>query len=155
MIDSIRDGRGALCAGLGLIALTGAALAAGCAAAGPAVVLEEQRFTVEIADEPDEHALGLMYRDSLAEDHGMLFIFPRSQPRSFWMKNTRIPLDILYFDAQLNLVKAHHNVPPCRSSRCPSYPSRWPAKYVLEINGGTAERIGVDEDSRLELQLER
>lgn len=131
------------------------AATAGCAAAEPEVVLEDHRFTVEIADEPEEHAQGLMFRDSMPADHGMLFIFPRSSPRSFWMKNTRIPLDILYFDAQRRLVKAHHNVPPCRSRRCPSYSSKWPAKYVLELNGGTAERIGVDDESRLIMHLEQ
>lgn len=76
-------------------------------------------------------------------DQGMLFVFPREQPLAFWMKNTLIPLDILYFDAQLRLVSVARNVPPCKSAVCPSYPSAGPGQYTLELNAGVAETLGV------------
>ena len=84
-----------------------------------------------------------MFRPSLGDDHGMLFIFPSEARRSFWMKNTRIPLDIFYFDEDLKLVSVSENTPPCRTQRCPSYPSAAPAKYVLELNAGMAAKLGV------------
>ncbi len=72
---------------------------AGCAAGGGTQVeLKGKRFSVEIADNEEEQARGLMFRESMADDRGMLFIFEDDQPRAFWMKNTYIPLDILYFD---------------------------------------------------------
>ena len=85
-----------------------------------------------------------MFRDELAEDHGMFFIFPREQPRSFWMRNTRIPLDIIYLDRDLRVVSISADTPPCRTRRCPSYPSRGPAQYVLEVNAGQAEVLGLE-----------
>ena len=72
---------------------------AGCAAAGkPWVELRGERFSVEIADDEAERNRGLMFRDQMAADAGMLFLYDAEQPLAFWMKNTRIPLDILYFD---------------------------------------------------------
>jgi hypothetical protein len=118
----------------------------GCAAGDPYVELRGERFMVEIADDPQEQARGLMYRDSMPGNHGMLFLFDREEPQAFWMKNTKIPLDILYFDSNWKLVGWSLNTPPCAQSAsaaaCPSYPSGQPAKYVLELNGGTAERLG-------------
>jgi hypothetical protein len=87
-------------------------------------------------------------------DKGMLFIFPNEAPRSFWMKNTRIPLDIMYFDKDLNMVSISADTQPCRVSRCPSYPSIAPAKYVLELNAGTASELGVGPGDRLTIELD-
>src|SRR5690606_41747146 len=64
----------------------------------PYTTLFRSRYTVEIADDNAERARGLMFRDEMAADHGMLFIHDREEPQAYWMKNTRIPLDILYFD---------------------------------------------------------
>jgi uncharacterized membrane protein (UPF0127 family) len=125
-----------------------------CAAGGPWVELKGQRFSVEIADSPDEQALGLMFRDELPDDHGMLFIFARDAPRSFWMKNTRIPLDIMYFNSELSLVSVSENTPPCRIRLCPSYPSEGPARYVLELNAGKASELGLVRGDRLVLHLD-
>ncbi len=69
-----------------------------CASGGPGVEIGGKRFSVEIADTREKQMLGLMYRDSMPADNGMLFIFPREAPRSFWMKNTLIPLDMLFAD---------------------------------------------------------
>ena len=124
-----------------------------CASGESSVELSGKTFMVEIADSSEEQALGLMFRDSMAADGGMLFIFKDEAPRSFWMKNTRIPLDIMYFDKDLKLVSISANTPPCRVSRCPSYPSTAPAQYVLELNAGTAAKLGVGIGDRLTLKL--
>ena len=116
---------------------------AACASDGPGVELGGRHFAVEIADTQQKQALGLMFRDNMPANQGMLFIFQTEAPRSFWMKNTRIPLDILYFDKDFKLVGIAADTPPCRVRRCPSYPSNAPAKYVLELNAGKASELGV------------
>ena len=128
---------------------------AACMAEGPYVELNGQRFTVEVAESQEKQALGLMFRDSMPDDHGMVFIFPAEGMRSFWMKNTKIPLDIFYFDEDLRLVNVSENTPPCRSSRCPGYPSTGPAKYVLELNAGKAAELGVKPGDELKLHLDQ
>jgi uncharacterized membrane protein (UPF0127 family) len=135
-------------------------LLAGCAnAASPTytpvtVVLHGQRFSVELATDNAQRQRGLMMRQSLPADHGMLFVFPRTEPQAFWMKNTLIPLDMLYFDATRQLVSMQLNVPPCRADPCPVYPSEGPARYVLELSGGTARRIGVQPGDELKIEGE-
>ena len=121
----------------------GYACAASTETAAVSVTLHGQRFSVELATNEAAREHGLMMRTSLAPDHGMLFVFPDTAPRGFWMKNTLIPLDILYFDANRKLVSAQLDVPPCRADPCPIYPSTGPARYVLELSAGTAKRTGV------------
>lgn len=128
---------------------------AACMAEGPYVELKGKRFTVEVAESQEKQALGLMFRESMPDDHGMVFIFPAEGMRSFWMKNTKIPLDIFYFDEELKLVNVSENTPPCRSSRCPGYPSTGPAKYVLELNAGKAAELGVKPGDELKLHLDQ
>jgi uncharacterized membrane protein (UPF0127 family) len=121
-------------------------LVSGCATgdAAPWVELKGKRFTVEVADDDAERARGLMFRDALAADAGMLFVHDAEQPQAYWMKNTKIPLDILYFDARRKLVSVQKRVPPCSAGdRCPPYPSEGSALYVLELNAGTADTLGV------------
>jgi uncharacterized membrane protein (UPF0127 family) len=129
-------------------------LCGACMAREPQVILKGERFTVELAETQQKQALGLMFRDSLPDDHGMLFIFPAAGMRSFWMKNTRIPLDIMYFDEELKLVSMAENAQPCRTRRCPAYPSEGPAKYVLELNAGKAAELGVGRGDELQLRLD-
>ena len=124
-----------------------------CSAGEPSVELAGKTFRVEVADSSEEQALGLMFRDSMPADEGMIFIFPNEAPRSFWMKNTRIPLDIMYFDKDLKLVSISADTPPCKVSRCPSYPSIAPAQYVLELNAGMAASLGVGVGDKLTLNL--
>lgn len=128
---------------------------AACMAEGPYVELKGERFTVEVAESREKQALGLMFRDSMPGGHGMVFVFPDEEMRSFWMKNTKIPLDIFYFDEDLKLVSVSENTPPCHSSRCPAYPSTGPAKYVLELNAGKAAELGVQPGDELKLYLDR
>jgi len=127
----------------------------GSHAAGPvAVTLHGQHFTAELATHEAAREHGLMMRTALAADHGMLFVFPDTAPRGFWMKNTLIPLDILYFDAARRLVSVQTDVPPCRADPCPIYPSTGPARYVLELPAGTARRIGVRDGDTLAIKGE-
>lgn len=116
----------------------------GCAAPeGPWVELKGQRFSVEIANDDASRARGLMFRDTMAREAGMLFLFERQEMQAFWMRNTRIPLDIMYFDKDRRLVSTAAGVPPCRTPQCPSYPSTGPAQFVLELNAGLAREMGV------------
>jgi uncharacterized protein len=114
------------------------------------VELEGHRFQVEIADNDLERARGLMFRESMDEDRGMLFIHDAQQPLAYWMKNTKIPLDILYFDSRRRLVSQQRDVPPCSlGNRCPPYPSRDAAIYVLELNAGQAAKVGLKDGAVL------
>lgn len=109
----------------------------------PMVQLKGEKFSVEIADDQDERVRGLMFRESMDANHGMLFVFDQSAPQSFWMKNCRIPLDIMYFDESMRFVSGHFGVPTCRSENCPSYPSQGDAKYVLELNAGVGRDLNL------------
>jgi uncharacterized membrane protein (UPF0127 family) len=111
----------------------------------PEVELHGHRIKVEIAADDASRAHGLMDRTSMPAGQGMLFVFPDSQIRTFWMKNTLIPLDMLFFDADRKLVTLHADVPPCGADPCATYPSTAPARYVLELNAGTATKLGVRE----------
>ena len=125
-------------------------LLAACATRGPWVELAGQRYSVEIAANDAERARGLMFRDTLPAGHGMLFIHERQEPQAYWMKNTRIPLDILYFDNTRKLVSQQRDVPPCSlGDACPPYPSDAPARFVLELNAGEAARLQLDEGAEL------
>jgi uncharacterized membrane protein (UPF0127 family) len=125
-----------------------------CAGGNTWVELKGQRFTVEIADDRDEQALGLMFRESMADDHGMLFIFQNDARRSFWMKNTRIPLDIIYFDGERRLINVQQ-AKPCRTEQCPGYPSTQPARYVLELNAGKARELSLEPGDLLIISSEQ
>ncbi len=117
--------------------------AAGCRAGEPWVEVGGARFYVEIADDDSSRTRGLMFRDSLAENRGMLFVWREAAPRAFWMRNTRIALDIIYIDAEQKIVSIAADTQPCRVRDCPSYPSAGPARYVLEINAGLSETLGL------------
>ncbi len=122
-----------------------------CADDSPSVTLAGERFYVDIADDDSERTRGLMFVEQMADNKGMLFLFPDERRRSFWMKNTKIPLDIFYFNAEFKLVSVSENARPCRTAQCSHYPSSGPAKYVLELNAGKAEQLGVEAGSQLSL----
>lgn len=129
-------------------------LASGCASAGGDrwVSLDGHRYSVEVANTDATRERGLMFRDSLPADRGMLFIHEQEMPLAYWMKNTKIPLDILFFDNSLRLVTQQRDVPPCTlGDQCPPYPSTAPARYVLELNAGQAAVIGLKDGDRLDL----
>ncbi len=99
-------------------------------------------ITVEIADSIDEQAIGLMHRTELAEDHGMLFVFSDEKQRVFWMKNTKIPLDIIFVDSAGTIVDIKENFEPCVVDDCEKYYST-PAMYALEMNAGFVAEKGI------------
>lgn len=96
------------------------------------------KFDIEIAETDYETETGLMYRQSMEENQGMLFIFPNVSSRSFYMKNTEFPLDIIYVNAEMKIVSFQKNAKPYDES---SLPSNVPAKYVLEINAGLSDKM--------------
>ena len=104
------------------------------------------RFGVEIADTPETRARGLMFRESMPEAHGMLFLFDPPQPVAFWMKNTPLPLDILYFDASGRLLNVAENTVPFSED---TLPSDGDARAVLEINAGLSDRFGLGPGTEL------
>ena len=112
------------------------------------IKLNGHSFTVEIARTDAEWEHGLMFRTHMAADHGMLFVFPDSEPRYFWMKNTLIPLDIIFFDANKRLINVSANTPSCKADPCPTYASTAPAKYVLELTAGMASKLGLKPGDR-------
>ena len=135
-----------------LLLLVLMSLLSGCANAGNWVELGGQRYEVEVADDDAERARGLMFRDELATAHGMIFIHDHEEPQAYWMKNTKIPLDILYFDNARKLVAQQRDVPPCSAGdACPSYPSNAPARYVLELNAGEAAKLKLENGAELTL----
>jgi uncharacterized membrane protein (UPF0127 family) len=104
------------------------------------------RFTVEIADTPQTRAQGLMFRKSLPADAGMLFDFERPQRVAFWMKNTLIPLDMLFVDARGRILGVHADAAPLSLA---SIESPAPVRAVIEIAGGTAARLGIKPGARV------
>ncbi len=131
----------------------GLLLVSGCAMGQDTwVEIGGKRYAVEVADDNEERARGLMFRDELPADRGMLFVHDREEPLAYWMKNTKIPLDILYFDTQRRLVAQQRDVPPCTlGDGCPPYPSQAPARYVLELNAGQAEQLKLQVGDELRL----
>ncbi len=102
------------------------------------IMIGQKKISVEIAKTPEQHQYGLMNRNSLATDHGMLFIFDTEQTLSFWMKNTYIDLAIAYIDKNKKIVdiqemKATNQM---MVGEPPSYPSKKPAQYALEMSAG-------------------
>ncbi len=106
----------------------------------------ERRFAVELADNPATRSRGLMFRESMPLDHGMLFDFERERQQSFWMKNTPLSLDIIFIDRRGIIVHIHHRAVPYDETPIPSLK---PASAVLEINGGVARLIGIVEGDRV------
>ena len=97
----------------------------------------------EAANTPQQQQQGLMNRKSLNENAGMLFILPKEERPSVWMKNVIIPLDVIFITADLRVLEIYRSVPPCAGILCPLYTPSAPIKYVLEVNAGLTDRHGV------------
>ena len=108
-----------------------------------------KRLNIEIADDEYQTQTGLMYRDSMEQEQAMLFIFPEEDYHAFYMKNTKFALDIIYIDADKNIVSFQKNAQPYNEA---SLPSNVPAKYVLEINGGLADQWQLKVGDKIEYQ---
>jgi uncharacterized membrane protein (UPF0127 family) len=111
-----------------------------------------QRISLEVARTPQEQAMGLMYRTSLAPDRGMLFSFEPPQPVNFWMKNTIIPLDMVFLrNGEVKAIAA--NVPPCTTTPCPTYGPGTEIDQVIELRGGRAAELGLKVDDRVSVKF--
>ncbi len=107
------------------------------------IYIQDKPFRAEIADTPERHLRGLMFRTQIKDDYAMLFVFAEEEIRSFWMKNTLIPLDIIYLNSDKQIVDMYGSVPPCKTDPCPGYESALPARFVVEINGGLAKKLNL------------
>jgi len=109
----------------------------------------------ELADTPQKRAEGLMYRTHLDADRGMLFTFLQAQPWTFWMKNTKIPLDIIWMNEKKQIVHIEQNVPICtrQDDSCPQYRPNDESLYVLELAGGRAESLKLQRGSKLQFKV--
>lgn len=103
---------------------------------------EIRKIQIEIADNEGERQQGLMYRTAMEDGQGMLFVFPNSEPQSFWMKNTLISLDLLFVDENKEIVTIQKYAQPKSES---AIPSSKPAKYVVEVNAGFCDRYQIKE----------
>lgn len=100
------------------------------------IQIGDQSIEVEVADEPHERQIGLMFRDSLEENQGMIFVYEKAKPLSFWMKNTRIPLSIAYISAECKIVRIEEMFPFVLDG----VPSGEPVQFALEMNQGWFEK---------------
>jgi uncharacterized membrane protein (UPF0127 family) len=109
--------------------------------------------TAELAVSEDERARGLMFREKILPDQGMLFVFEAPGLQSFWMKNTLVALDMIWLDGEKRVIHIAADVPPCRGDPCPSYGPDAPASYVLELKAGVAQENGIRINDRLQFVL--
>ncbi len=122
------------------------------ASAGPRAEMPSGAvYRLELALTPEEQAQGLMYRESLPDRTGMLFVFSEDAPHHFWMMNTMIPLDMIWMDASGKVLFVSADTPPCKAEPCATYGPDTPARQVLEIAGGMAAREKVTVGAQLKL----
>lgn len=122
-----------------------------------ATITTPEGFSIylEIAETVDKRSKGLMFRKSLEANHGMLFIFPKMGYWTFWMKNTLIPLDILWMNESGKILHVESRVPICTKTddSCPRYYSTQESRYVLEIQAGMAKKLGLTPGKQLNISL--
>ncbi len=123
----------------------------------PTETLQENQLCIELtciqiekAITSQEQTKGLMFRENLNENSGMLFIFPDQKIRQFWMKNTLIPLDMIWINENKEIIGITKNAQPCKADPCQIYASNGPAKYVLEINAGFAQKKGLEKGQKID-----
>ncbi len=114
----------------------------------------QQALELEVAMTETARARGLMFRKALAENTGMLFIHPKEDVLGVWMKNTKMPLDILFISPKGKIVSILQNVQPCITPVCGVYDSRAKALYMLEVNAGTVARLEIAQGDRVLIELE-
>lgn len=106
-----------------------------------------KKIDVEIAETDNARHTGLMFREGMSEDQGMLFIFPNEELQSFYMKNTVLPLDIIFINSKKQIVKIHKNTKPFSEE---SLPSLKPAIYVVEVNAGFTDKFKIAEGNTID-----
>ena len=117
------------------------------------VCFKNHCFKVELALSAEEKRNGLMYRDQLDLDKGMLFIYEDEKERSFHMKDVLIPLDIIWINGENEVVFINEDTQPCKESFCQSINPKKNAKYVLEINAGLSKEIGLAVGGKMNLEI--
>ncbi len=111
------------------------------------------RIRAELADTNEKRARGLMFRDQLASDRGMLFVFSEPGQWVFWMKNTKIPLDILWMDSNKKVVDLVENIPGCLGDPCLQYQPAYDASYALEVPAGSIKRLKLAKGMQLSFDV--
>lgn len=111
-------------------------------------------FDVELAVTPEQHEKGLMGRKSLRDSEGMLFVFEPEGNYEFWMRHTLIPLDIIWLNRTGHVLYIWSNAQPCTKDSCPIANIGRNSKYVLEINAGLAEELGIEDGSLIKISLD-
>jgi uncharacterized membrane protein (UPF0127 family) len=106
------------------------------------------RFKIELAVTPEEQSQGLMFRKNLRPDSGMLFVGSRDELRSFWMRNTYIPLDMLFIDSHNEVKHIHYGAKPFDDT---SISSQYPVQYVLEINASRAKKCNIRQGTKMNI----
>ncbi len=129
------------------------------------VVIAGRTFHLELAADPASREQGLMYRESIPEDGGMLFVFPAARPQSFWMGNCLVDMDIIFLDSQARVTAMHDMKaePPRGDSeseaayraRMPGYSSVYPAQFAIELQDGWLERLGLQVEDKIPLDVDR
>jgi uncharacterized protein len=104
------------------------------------------QIDVEVADDDSQRQRGLMFRDKMEENQGMIFLFDKEAPQAFWMHNTILPLDIIYINSKMEIVHIAKNAKPFDDT---SLPSVKPAQYVVEVNGGYTTKLGIKEGDKI------
>lgn len=117
------------------------------------VCFQQKCIQVEVVQKEEDLRRGLQGRASLDSNSGMLFVFPESRRQGFWMKDTLIPLDMIWMDYSRRVVYTAQRVPPCLHDPCRTYTPDEEAMYVLEVNAGYAEILGIKEGTRCEFKL--
>lgn len=117
----------------------------------PTITFSDTTYNIQIANTQAARTRGLMNVPHMDNNQGMLFVFEDEQPRSFWMKNTLIPLDLIFLNKNFEVVEIKENFEPCLTTECPSYTSQNPSSYVLELNAGevSSQKINVGNNAIL------
>jgi uncharacterized membrane protein (UPF0127 family) len=126
--------------GVLLLSLVAATRASSAPAVVPLTLPSGKVLQTEVMANDEDRAMGLMFRPSLAQDHGMLFVFDRVDFHGFWMKNCKFAIDMVWLDEERKVVHVAESVPPCKSDPCPVYQPLRRAAYVVELNAGQARR---------------
>jgi uncharacterized membrane protein (UPF0127 family) len=126
-----------------LVLLASAAVASAAPPVVPLTLPSGKVVQVEVMAKDEDRAMGLMFRPSLAMDHGLLFVFESPDFHGFWMKNCRFPIDMVWLDQDQRVVHVAEAVPPCKADPCPVYEPLRKATWVVELNAGQARREGL------------
>lgn len=116
------------------------------------VCLKDSCFTMEVAETPNQQAKGLMYRQSLGEKEGMLFVFSKPDLHGMWMKNMNFSLDMIWLNSSYEITEMRENIAPCQSINCSSYGTVSASMYVLEFPAGTIKKIGLKIGDKINLK---